>query len=143
MSTKTKKNTPAATTAVTTLTAAQTALQNAQAEVARLKTEADAQANARTAEVKRLVDSLPGMFGVATVGEVVAIIKKAVKVPGAGRKRTITDETKAKVIEMVNARHTGEEISAALNISIPSIQAIKKAAGLVRAHKTPAAAAVA
>jgi DNA-binding CsgD family transcriptional regulator len=56
--------------------------------------------------------------------------------PGSRRKRaTITDATRAEVKTMVEAGKTGAEIAAALGISPPSVQNIKKALGLVKAGK--------
>lgn len=53
-----------------------------------------------------------------------------------GRKRrtraVITDETRAQVKKMVDAGKTGAEIAQTLKISVPSVQNIKKALGLVK-----------
>ena len=55
---------------------------------------------------------------------------------GPGKKRrfraVITDETRAQVKKLVNDGKTGGEIAKALNISLPSVQNIKKALGLVK-----------
>jgi DNA invertase Pin-like site-specific DNA recombinase len=55
---------------------------------------------------------------------------------GAGKKRrkraVITDETRAQVKKMVGDEKTGAEIAKALGISLPSVQNIKKALGLVK-----------
>jgi hypothetical protein len=51
------------------------------------------------------------------------------------RKRSvITDETRASVKKMVEAGKTGSQIAKALGISLPSVQNIKKALGLVKAR---------
>jgi DNA-binding NarL/FixJ family response regulator len=53
----------------------------------------------------------------------------------AGKRRTravITDETRAQVKKMVNDGSTGAEIADKLGISLPSVQNIKKALGLVK-----------
>jgi DNA-binding NarL/FixJ family response regulator len=57
--------------------------------------------------------------------------------PGApGKKRrkrsVITDETRAQVKKLVNEGKTGGQIAKALDISLPSVQNIKKALGLVK-----------
>lgn len=54
--------------------------------------------------------------------------------PGKKRRRraVITDETRAALKKMVDAGKTGGEIAKALQISLPSVQNIKKALGLVR-----------
>jgi len=53
-----------------------------------------------------------------------------------GRKRrkraVITDETRAQVKKMVESGKTGAEIAKGLGISLPSVQNIKNALGLVR-----------
>ena len=53
-----------------------------------------------------------------------------------GRKRrtraVITDETRAQVKKMVDSGKTGAEIAQTLKISVPSVQNIKKALGLVK-----------
>ncbi len=55
---------------------------------------------------------------------------------GPGKKRrtraVITDETRAQVKKLVEAGKTGGEISKSLGISLPSVQNIKKALGLVK-----------
>ncbi len=47
----------------------------------------------------------------------------------------ITDDTRAEVKKLVEAEKTGAEIAKALKISLPSVQNIKKALGLVRKQK--------
>lgn len=53
-----------------------------------------------------------------------------------GRKRrrraVITDDTRAQVKKMVESKKTGAQIAKALGISLPSVQNIKKALGLVK-----------
>jgi DNA-binding CsgD family transcriptional regulator len=55
---------------------------------------------------------------------------------GPGRKRrsraVITDETRAEVKKLVSDGKTGAEIAKTLGISLPSVQNIKKALGLVK-----------
>lgn len=56
------------------------------------------------------------------------------------RKRgKVTDETRAELKKMVEAGKTGLEIAKALKVSLPTVQNIKKALGLVRAAKKAAA----
>ena len=53
------------------------------------------------------------------------------------KKRTravITDETRAQVKKMVDGGKTGAEIAESLGISLPSVQNIKKALGLVKSR---------
>jgi hypothetical protein len=51
------------------------------------------------------------------------------------RKRSIiTDETRASVKKLVESGKTGSQIAKTLGISLPSVQNIKKALGLVKAR---------
>jgi hypothetical protein len=51
------------------------------------------------------------------------------------RKRSvITDDTRSSVKKMVESGKTGSQIAKALGISLPSVQNIKKALGLVKAR---------
>lgn len=63
--------------------------------------------------------------------------KKAAK-PAGGKKRAkravITDELKAQVIDAVKAGKKGAAIAKEFGISIPSLQNIKKAAGLTKSR---------
>lgn len=65
-----------------------------------------------------------------------ASASKAAPAKKGGRKRrtraVITDETRGQVKKMVDAGKTGAEIAQALKISVPSVQNIKKALGLVK-----------
>jgi hypothetical protein len=87
--------------------------------------------------------SLPGKYGFDSVSDFI----KAVKAAGGGRsgkkgagpsgKRTravITDETRAQVKKLVAAGKTGAEIAGSVGISLPSVQNIKKALGLVKSR---------
>jgi hypothetical protein len=57
---------------------------------------------------------------------------------GGGAKRrkrsVITDETRTSVKKMVESGKTGSQIAKSLGISLPSVQNIKKALGLVKAR---------
>lgn len=54
--------------------------------------------------------------------------------PGKKRRKrsVITDDTRAQVKKMVGEGKTGAEIAKAIGISLPSVQNIKKALGLVK-----------
>lgn len=71
--------------------------------------------------------------------------KAAAKAPKAksekGKRAKITDEVKAQVKVLAEAGKTGQEIAKALGISMPSVQNIKKALGLVKARGSAPAAA--
>jgi len=67
--------------------------------------------------------------------------KAAASARGGKRKRTkITPELKEAVIAAVNAGKTGSAISKEFGISLPSVQNIKKEAGLVKARGAAEAA---
>ena len=98
-------------------------------------------------ELKKELAGLPAKFGfdsaaafiqavrVATGGRKASGRVQAGKKPKSGKRRTravITDETRAQVKKLVDAGKTGGEIAATLKISLPSVQNIKKALGLVR-----------
>ena len=91
------------------------------------------------------LSKLPGKYGFSSVDDFVAAVKqaggkspKAAKAGKRGRKRKprakITDATRAKVKSMVNAKKTSAAIAAELDISVPTVQNIKKALGLVKAR---------
>lgn len=89
---------------------------------------------------------LPGQYGFKSMDAFIEALravksggggKSAGAVKPAGRKprAVITAETKQKVKAMVNDGKTGAQIAKALNISLPSVQNIKKELGLVKARK--------
>lgn len=67
--------------------------------------------------------------------------KAPVKAAKKGKRAKITEEVKAQVKQLADAGKTGAEIAAALGISAPSVQNIKKELGLVRPRASVAAAA--
>lgn len=101
-------------------------------------------AQERNGELK----NLPAEYGFESVDDFVAAVLEAAgkrrgRKPGsaaaAGGKRrpraTITDETRAEVKKLVQSGKTGAEIAETLGISLPSVQNIKKALGLVKGRK--------
>jgi hypothetical protein len=88
---------------------------------------------------------LPARFGFKSMTDFIAALRQAAAVSGAKvlapkatkrRKRAvITADTKSKVKQLVAAKKTGQEIARALGISLPSVQNIKKALGLVKARR--------
>lgn len=88
---------------------------------------------------------LPAKHGFKSMDAFIAALRAAsggkatpaASASSSGRKprAKITPETKAKVKELVKADKTGSEIAQALNISLPSVQNIKKELGLVKARK--------
>lgn len=96
------------------------------------------------------LSGLPAKFGFDSVNSFIAAVRAASgkrrgrkpstknTAPKAAKKRRrakITDATRAEVKKLAEAGKTGAEISKALKISLPSVQNIKKALGLVKAKK--------
>ena len=95
-------------------------------------------------ELNKELAALPSYYGFESVAAFLKAVKKAAgngvgrKAKSAGEpkaKRTrakITDETRAQVKALIEQGKTGTEIAKAVGISLPSVQKIKKDAGLVR-----------
>jgi hypothetical protein len=101
-------------------------------------------------ELRTELASLPAKYGFGSASEFADAVRAAGdgrrgrgRPPRAGaaksaggrprrRRAVITDETRASVKKMVESGKTGSEISKALKISLPSVQNIKKALGLVK-----------
>ena len=98
-------------------------------------------------ELNKELAGLPAKFGFDSVADFIQAVKAATggrkasrpagaaKLAKSGKRRTravITDETRAQVKKLVDAGKTGGEIARALKISLPSVQNIKKALGLVK-----------
>jgi hypothetical protein len=92
---------------------------------------------------------LPIKYGFASLGEFVKALKaapgggsrgrkgKAPKAAGKAKRRKrsiITDATRASVKKLVESGKSGSQIAKSLGISLPSVQNIKKALGLVKAR---------
>ena len=93
--------------------------------------------------------SLPSAYGFDSLEDFVTAIKAAADNGSVGRpnraaapksrkRAKITDAIRARVKKLVEAGKTGSQIAKALKISLPSVQNIKKALGLVRTSKKPA-----
>jgi hypothetical protein len=111
-------------------------LEQYQREMAKLEKE--------LAGFNRKLLTLPAKYGFKSMDAFIDALRVAGKSGGGkapamsiGRKprAVITTETKQKVKSMVQADKTGAEIAKALNISLPSVQNIKKELGLVKARK--------
>jgi hypothetical protein len=100
------------------------------------------------AELRAELSELPRQYGFETVQAFVKAVKAAAgkgrgkakaaaKKSGAGKRTRakITDATRAELKKLADAGKSGPEIAAALGISLPSVQNIKKALGLVKARK--------
>jgi DNA-binding NarL/FixJ family response regulator len=77
----------------------------------------------------------PGRRGRPPGSTAAAAPASAAKSAGGRKRRSravITDETRGQVKKMVNDGKTGAEIAKSLGISLPSVQNIKKALGLVK-----------
>lgn len=95
-------------------------------------------------EMKKELAALSAQYGFASTKAFVRAVKAACGVRPAlrkgrrkpGRSRaTITDAIRAQVKKMAASGRTGAEIAAAVGISVPSVQNIKKALGLVKRRK--------
>src|SRR5882757_3414665 len=98
------------------------------------------------AQLDKELKALPAKYGFKSTGDFVKAVKAAgggkkgggAQKSAGGRKRrrraVITDDTRAQVKKMVAAGKTGGEIASAVGISLPSVQNIKKALGLVKAR---------
>jgi DNA-binding CsgD family transcriptional regulator len=99
-------------------------------------------------EMNKELAGLPSKYGFGDVAQFLAAVKAAAgkkrgrprraakAAPATGRKRrrraVITDATRGELKKLVEAGKTGAEIAKALKISLPSVQNIKKALGLVK-----------
>ncbi len=92
------------------------------------------------------LNSLPGKYGFKSMNAFIDALRAASKggsaAPAAAGRPSmrkprveITAEMKAKVKALANDGKTGAQIAKAVNISIPSVQNIKKELGLVKARK--------
>ncbi len=101
------------------------------------------------AQLRKELAGLPGKYGFGSANEFVHAVlaatggrgggrRKGKVGPPAGKKRrrraVITDATRAQVKKLVETGKTGSEIAKAVGISLPSVQNIKKALGLVKKH---------
>jgi transposase-like protein len=91
------------------------------------------------------IKALKAAAGKAGKGKKAKVAKgaKAPKAPKAGKRTRakITPELKQQVIAAVQAGKSGAEIAKEFGVSLPSVQNIKKEAGLVKARAAAAAAA--
>ena len=102
------------------------------------------------AKINRELKSLPAKYGFGSLKHFIKALTIAAgggKAAGRGGKKTggakparrkravITDATRAQVKKLVEAGKTGSAIAKELHISLPSVQNIKKALGLVKARK--------
>jgi hypothetical protein len=97
-------------------------------------------------ELRKELAALPASYGFDSVGAFITAVSVAAgarrgraKAAGSGKKRrrraVITDATRSEVKKLSAAGKTGAEIAKAVGISLPSVQNIKKALGLVKARK--------
>jgi len=100
--------------------------------------------------LKRELAALPRQYGFGSVAEFIKAVKaslgraparkarkgpaKSAGKPKRRRRAVITDETRSSVKKLVESGKTGSQIAKALGISLPSVQNIKKALGLVKAR---------
>lgn len=90
------------------------------------------------------LSKLPRKFGFSNVEAFIAELRRASgasklrkvgKTGGRKKRAKITDVTRQKVKALVAAKKTSAAIARQLGISVPTVQNIKKALGLVKARK--------
>jgi hypothetical protein len=105
-------------------------------------------------QMRRELAGLPGKYGFDSVKDFVrAVVEanggkaakagrkgksgviKAVKSTGRRARAVITEAMRAEVKKLTEAGKTGSEIAESVGVSLPSVQNIKKALGLVKARK--------
>ena len=117
-------------------------------EVTKAKIAALEKAIAR--RLKKELASLPGKYGFSSLEEFIEALQdatggssrkgrrgrpaKAVDKVKRRKRAVITEETRAGVKKLVEAGKTGSQVAKILGISLPSVQNIKKAMGLVKAR---------
>lgn len=99
--------------------------------------------------LRKELASLPGKYGFESLKEFVGALRsssglargtrkaksaKAVVKAKRRKRAVITDATRAAVKKLVASGKTGSQISKSLGISLPSVQNIKKALGLVKSR---------
>ncbi len=97
--------------------------------------------------IKKELAALPGKYGYSSLEDFIDALReakggkgrrgrpaKAVDKVKRRKRAVITEETRAGVKKLVEAGKTGSQIAKALGISLPSVQNIKKAIGLVKAR---------
>ena len=133
-----------------TLYVARMALTSDIAQLEATKAKAAKLAQTIAAALAKELAALPAAYGFNSVDEFVKAVRgasggkaprRAAAKPKAIRRRraVITAATRAKVKVLVRAGKPGSAIAKALGISLPSVQNIKKALGLVKARKAKAA----
>jgi len=96
--------------------------------------------------LRKELASLPASYGFDSVGGFINAVSAAAggrrgkaKAARTGKRRrrraVITDAIRAEVKKLASAGRTGAEIAKMAGISLPSVQNIKKALGLVKARK--------
>ncbi len=132
---------------------------NTQKQIAATKAKLEALEKKAAAESAKKLTNLHKNLGFATRADLIAALssletggakrgpkpgakkagRPAAKAPKGAKKRAkrarITEELKAKVIAAVKAGSKGAAIASEFGISIPSLQNIKKAAGLTKTRK--------
>ncbi len=118
-------------------------------EVHTLRTRIASLEQSIAAEQSKELATLHARYGFEDVNQFLAAVRAAGgrrrgRKPGAARapakkarrpRATITDETRAEVKKLVGEGKTGSEIAKSVGISLPSVQNIKKALGLVKKGK--------
>lgn len=101
-------------------------------------------------QLRKELSALPAKYGFDSVRDFTRAVLAAAggrargsgkrgRPPGSGkrgrRRAVITDAMRSEVKKLTEAGRTGAEIAKAVGVSLPSVQNIKKALGLVKARK--------
>lgn len=93
-----------------------------------------AQIDAKNAERAKF-EALPAQVGLATVAELISALKGL-----SAKSHRLTDEVRLQIRAAITAGRTGKQVASDFGVSVPTVQAIKKAAGMVRARADKAIA---
>jgi hypothetical protein len=127
-------------------------------ELTQLREKVAALATEVATEQSKLLPGLPAQYGFKSTENFIAAVRSAAAggkgkrgrpsgksgrmqstsastSQGRRRRARITDETRAEVKKLVQSGKTGAQVAKTLKISLPSVQNIKKAFGLVKKRK--------
>jgi hypothetical protein len=89
-----------------------------------------------TQELLNKVNALPAQFGVETIDAFLDLVNRVTGRKSASKRARISKEIKEKITSALKAgTKTAKELAAEFNVSVPSVNALKKVAGLTKARK--------
>jgi DNA invertase Pin-like site-specific DNA recombinase len=108
-------------------------------QITAAKAKLAAQEQAIFQEREQALAKLPASHGYSDLKSFIKALKKATK-PAKRTRAKITPELKQQVLAAIQEGKTGAEIVKAFGLSLPSVQNIKKEAGLVKVRASSQAA---